>query len=75
MILHKRMIYHSFFIYNQLKDFLISKGEICKLDMNEIILEKVWKNAEKYPAEQSYGSKVHRTERITPPCIYLILTH
>ena len=34
----------------------------CGLDMDEIIVEKVKRNGEKYPVEASYGSKEKYTE-------------
>lgn len=43
-------------------NYCILMADTCRLDMDEIIQEKVRKNAEKYPVEQSYGSKEKYTE-------------
>ena len=32
-------------------------ADACGLDMDEIVLEKIKKNEEKYPVEKAYGSK------------------
>ena len=37
-------------------------ADICKLDLDEIIHEKVKRNAEKYPVEKAYGNKEKYTE-------------
>ena len=37
-------------------------ADTCGFDLDEIILEKVKKNAEKYPVEKAYGSKKKYTE-------------
>lgn len=57
-------------------NYCILMADTCGLDIDEIIQEKVRKNAEKYPVKQSYGSRAKYTElKGYPPCIYLILTH
>ena len=38
-------------------NYCILMADACGLDMDEIIQEKVRKNAEKYPVEKAYGSK------------------
>ena len=38
-------------------NYCILMADACRLDMDEIIREKVRKNAEKYPVEKAYGSK------------------
>ena len=52
-------------IKEELADVLcysILLADRCGLDMDEIINEKVKRNAEKYPIEASYGSKEKYTE-------------
>lgn len=43
-------------------NYCILMADICGLDLDEIIQEKVRKNAEKYPVEKAYGSKEKYTE-------------
>ena len=43
-------------------NYCILMADICGLDMDEIIQEKVRKNAEKYPVEKAYGHKEKYTE-------------
>ena len=43
-------------------NYCILMADVCRLDMDEIIREKVRKNAEKYPVEKAYGSKEKYTE-------------
>ena len=43
-------------------NYCILMADTCGLDMDEIIQEKVRKNAEKYPVEKSYGHKEKYTE-------------
>ena len=38
-------------------NYCILMADTCGFDLDEIILEKVKKNAEKYPVEKAYGSK------------------
>lgn len=42
--------------------YCILMADICGLDLDEIIQEKVKKNAEKYPVEKAYGSKEKYTK-------------
>ena len=42
--------------------YCILMADVCGLDMDEIIREKVKRNAEKYPVEKAYGSKKKYTE-------------
>ena len=42
--------------------YCILMADTCGFDLDEIILEKVKKNAEKYPVEKAYGSKKKYTE-------------
>ena len=42
--------------------YCILMADTCELDLDEIILEKVRKNAEKYPVEKAYGHKEKYTE-------------
>ena len=42
--------------------YCILMADTCGLDMDEIIQEKVRKNAEKYPVEKAYGHKEKYTE-------------
>ena len=37
-------------------------GGCVRLDMDEIVQEKIKKNEEKYPVEKAYGSKEKYTE-------------
>lgn len=43
-------------------NYCILMADTCGLDMDEIIQEKVGKNAEKYPVEKAYGHKEKYTE-------------
>ena len=43
-------------------NYCILMADICDLDMDEIVCEKVKKNAEKYPVEKAYGSKKKYTQ-------------
>ena len=43
-------------------NYCILMADTCGLDMDEIIQEKVRKNAEKYPVEKAYGQKEKYTE-------------
>ena len=43
-------------------NYCIFKADTCGLDLDEIILEKVKKNDEKYPVEKAYGHKEKYTE-------------
>lgn len=43
-------------------NYCILMADICGLDMDEIIQEKVRKNAKKYPVEKAYGHKEKYTE-------------
>ena len=43
-------------------NYCILMADACGLDMDEIIKEKVKRNAEKYPIEKAYGSKEKYTE-------------
>ena len=43
-------------------NYCILMADTCGLDLDEIIQEKVKKNAEKYPVERSYGLKEKYTE-------------
>ena len=43
-------------------NYCILMADACELDMDEIIREKVRKNAEKYPVEKAYGHKEKYTE-------------
>ena len=36
--------------------------DACDLDMDEIVLEKIKKNEEKYPVEKAYGRREKYTE-------------
>lgn len=42
--------------------YCIHMADACGLDMDEIVREKMKKNAEKYPVEKAYGSKEKYTE-------------
>ena len=43
-------------------NYCILMADACGLDMDEIIREKLKRNAEKYPVEKAYGSKKKYTE-------------
>ena len=42
--------------------YCILMADACGLDLDEIVQEKVKRNAEKYPVEKAYGSKEKYTE-------------
>lgn len=37
-------------------------ADACGLDLDEIVLDKIEKNNQKYPVEKAYGSKQKYTE-------------
>ena len=43
-------------------NYCILMADACGLDLDEIVQEKIRKNAEKYPVEKAYGSKKKYTE-------------
>lgn len=43
-------------------NYCILMADTCDLDMDEIVQEKIRKNAEKYPVEKAYGNKEKYTE-------------
>ena len=43
-------------------NYCVLMADTCGLDLDEIILEKIKKNAEKYPVDKAYGSKEKYTE-------------
>lgn len=43
-------------------NYCILMADTCGLDLDEIVQEKIRKNAEKYPVEKAYGSKEKYTE-------------
>ena len=43
-------------------NYCVLMADVCGLDMDEIVLEKIKKNEEKYPVEKAYGSKEKYTE-------------
>ena len=43
-------------------NYCILMADICNLDLDEIVCEKIKRNAEKYPVEKAYGSKKKYTE-------------
>ena len=43
-------------------NYCILMADICGLDLDQIVQEKVAKNAEKYPIEKAYGKKEKYTE-------------
>ena len=43
-------------------NYCILMADVCGLDLDEIVQEKIRKNAEKYPVEKAYGSKKKYTE-------------
>lgn len=43
-------------------NYSILMADVCGLDLDEIIRDKVKKNNEKYPVEKAYGSKEKYTE-------------
>ena len=42
--------------------YCILMADVCGLDLDEIVQEKVKRNAEKYPVEKAFGSKEKYTE-------------
>ena len=43
-------------------NYCVLMADVCGLDMDEIVREKIKKNEEKYPVEKAYGSKEKYTE-------------
>ena len=43
-------------------NYCVLMADACGLDMDEIVLEKIKKNGEKYPVDTAYGSKEKYTE-------------
>ncbi len=43
-------------------NYCILMADVCGLDLDEIIHEKVRQNNEKYPIEKAYGSREKYTE-------------
>lgn len=43
-------------------NYCILMADICDLDLDEIVREKIKRNNEKYPVEKAYGSKEKYTE-------------
>lgn len=43
-------------------NYCILMADVCGLDMDEIVLEKIKKNEEKYPVEKAYGRREKYTE-------------
>lgn len=43
-------------------NYSILMADACGLDLDEIVREKVKRNAEKYPVEKAYGNKAKYTE-------------
>lgn len=43
-------------------NYCILMADVCGLDLDEIVLEKVKRNNEKYPVAKAYGSKEKYTE-------------
>lgn len=43
-------------------NYCVLMADACGLDMDEIVMEKIKKNEEKYPVEKAYGSKEKYTE-------------
>lgn len=43
-------------------NYCVLMADVCGLDLDEIVLEKVKKNNEKYPVEKAFGSKEKYTE-------------
>lgn len=43
-------------------NYCILMADVCGFDMDEIIMEKIQRNSEKYPIEQAYGNKTKYTE-------------
>lgn len=43
-------------------NYCVLMADACDLDMDEIVLEKIKKNEEKYPVEKAYGRREKYTE-------------
>lgn len=43
-------------------NYCILMADACGLDLDEIVREKVLRNAEKYPVEKAFGNKAKYTE-------------
>lgn len=43
-------------------NYCVLMADACGLDMDEIVMEKIRKNNEKYPVEKAFGSKEKYTE-------------
>ena len=43
-------------------NYCILMADACGLDLDEIVMEKVLRNAEKYPVEKAFGNKAKYTE-------------
>lgn len=43
-------------------NYCILMADACNLDLNEIVLEKIEKNAKKYPVDKAYGKSDKYTE-------------
>ncbi len=43
-------------------NYCVLMADICNLNIDEIVLEKIKKNNEKYPVEKAYGRKEKYTE-------------
>ena len=43
-------------------NYCVLMADVCGLDMDEIVQEKIKRNEEKYPVEKAYGSKEKYTE-------------
>ena len=43
-------------------NYCILMADVCGLDLDEIVREKIKRNSEKYPVEKAYGSKEKYTE-------------
>jgi len=43
-------------------NYCVLMADACDLDLDEIVREKVGRNAEKYPVEKAFGNKAKYTE-------------
>lgn len=43
-------------------NYCILMADVCNLDLDEIVLDKIKRNNEKYPVEKAYGNKEKYTE-------------
>lgn len=43
-------------------NYCVLMADACGLDLDEIVLEKIKRNNEKYPVEKAYGNKAKYTE-------------